>query len=463
MTRRMLPITLRARLAVLVALSMSVFLALSELALYESLRNRIDLVAAEQMHGMMSALQAHLRAAHNVDEVARDTPRWIDPLHGHRNMDLAIVDSTGQALVTTAAFVRDPQILARRTIERPITIDSEDGKLRYLVFDAPLGESSIFSTRVAIQYDRSADLALLHHHAYTIVVIEVLGIVVAAAFAYGIATFGLSPLRRLISRAEEMSTSRLAHPLPSLDTSGELKELELAFNGMLSRLNESFTRLSQFSSNLAHDMRTPLTNLQAAAQVALSQPRLAEDYREVIESSIDEYQRLSRMIEDMLFLARSDSAESPIKVCRLDANVEAGRVAGFYEAMAEDAGITVRVEGQASVDAELLLFQRALSNLLSNALVSAPRGSEVIVKCVGQADGTTIEVSDVGKGIASEHTQKLFDRFYRIDPSRHNSASGTGLGLAIVRSIMDLHQGQCGVNSAPGVLTTFWLLFPKRA
>ncbi|WP_321886043.1 heavy metal sensor histidine kinase, partial [Burkholderia cenocepacia] len=280
--------------------------------------------------------------------------------------------------------------------------------------------------------------------------------------AYGIAALGLSPLRRFAARAEQMSTSRLAHPLPELDTSGELKELEHAFNGMLARLNESFTRLSQFSSNLAHDMRTPLTNLQAAAQVVLSQPRGADEYRSVIESSIDEYQRLSRMIEDMLFLARSEQAGTSISVRRLNAAEEAERVAGYYEPLAEDEGVTVKVDGHAWVDADLTLYQRALSNLLSNALTYAPRGSVVTIDCVEQGGATTIAVSDTGPGIAAEHVGRIFERFYRVDPSRHNSASGTGLGLAIVRSIMDNHGGECGVDSEPGRRTTFWLRFPRR-
>ena len=148
----------------------------------------------------------------------------------------------------------------------------------------------------------------------------------------------------------------------------------------------------------------------------------------MIESSIDEYQRLSRMIEDMLFLARSEQAGTSISVRRLDASEEAGRVAGYYEPLAEDAGVTVKVDGHAWVDADLTLYQRALSNLLSNALAYAPRGSIVTIDCVEQGGATTIAVSDTGPGIEAQHVGKIFERFYRVDPSRHNSAQGTGLG-----------------------------------
>ncbi|RQS24407.1 heavy metal sensor histidine kinase [Burkholderia sp. Bp8998] len=462
MIARLLPRTLRGRLTALIILSTSVILASSGVALYEALSNRIGTTAAEQMAGISAALGTHLAEARSTADVARNTDIWVDQLHGHPNMDLAIYDAAGTRIVGTPGFRTHAPLLSTDAGRIPVFVAPPGVRHQYLVMTVPLAGAGAPVVRVAVQYDRSADVLLLRTHAYTIVVIEVFGVVLAAAIAYGIAALGLSPLRRFAARAEQMSTSRLAHPLPELDTSGELKELEHAFNGMLARLSESFTRLSQFSSNLAHDMRTPLTNLQAAAQVVLSQPRSADEYRNVIESSIDEYQRLSRMIEDMLFLARSEQAGTSIDVRRLDAAEEASRVAGYYEPLAEDAGVSVKVDGYAWVDADLTLYQRALSNLLSNALAYAPRGSVVTIDCSEQGGVTTIAVSDTGPGIDAQHVGRIFERFYRVDPSRHDSASGTGLGLAIVRSIMDNHGGECGVASDPGRRTTFWLRFPQR-
>ncbi|RQZ19927.1 HAMP domain-containing protein [Burkholderia sp. Bp9031] len=462
MIAHLLPRTLRGRLTALIVLSTSVILASSGVALYEALSNRIGTTAAEQMAGISAALGTHLSEARSTADVARNTDIWIDQLHGHPNMDLAIYDATGTRIVGTPGFRTYAPLLSTDAGRIPVFVAPPRARHQYRVMTVPLAGAGAPVVRVAVQYDRSADVLLLRTHAYTIVVIEVFGVVLAAVIAYGIAALGLSPLRRFAARAEQMSTSRLAHPLPELDTSGELKELEHAFNGMLARLNESFTRLSQFSSNLAHDMRTPLTNLQAAAQVVLSQPRSADEYRYVIESSIDEYQRLSRMIEDMLFLARSEQAGTSIDVRRLDAAEQASRVAGYYEPLAEDAGVSVKVDGYAWVDADLMLYQRALSNLLSNALAYAPRGSVVTIDCSEQGGVTTIAVSDTGPGIDAQHVERIFERFYRVDPSRHNSASGTGLGLAIVRSIMDNHGGECGVDSDPGRRTTFWLRFPSR-
>ncbi|WP_296650059.1 heavy metal sensor histidine kinase [Paraburkholderia sp.] len=458
MLSRFLPKTLRARLTVLIVIPTSVVLALSGIALYEALRSRIDATASEQMESTMAALKAHLSDAQSTDEVARHAEVWIDQLHGHETMEMAIFDMAGNRLLSTSGFPLYPEARSSKA-GQPTALAPRQSGIRYLVAVTRLGTDNF--VRVVIQYDGASDAALLRAHAWTIVLIEVLGVVLTAGLAYGIAMVGLSPLRRLVARAEALSSSRLAQPLPELDTSGELKELEHAFNGMQQRLHESFTRLSQFSSNLAHDMRTPLTNLQAAAQVALSAPRTSDEYREVIESSIDEYQRLSRMVDDMLFLARAEDASALGAIKTIDAAAQAQRVAGFYESVAEDAGVTIEVRGQAELDADLLLFQRALSNLLSNALAHAPHGSTVLVDCREDNEAATISVTDSGAGIHAAHLERIFERFYRVDPSRHNSASGTGLGLAIVKSIMDSHGGRCGVDSQPGVRTTFWLRFPR--
>lgn len=460
MMQRVVPHTLRGRLTVLIILSTSVILALSGLALYEALRSRIESSAAEQIDGITAALRQHLAKVGTLTDVRLNRDLWIDQLHGHSDMDLAILDSTGNVLVGTRGLRFDASLLSTAAASAAISIEPARSSLRYSISTVRLAGPGAPVVRVVVQYDRAEDLSNLRAHAYTIVVIEVCGVVLAAVLAYGIAGLGLNPLRRFAVRAEQMSTSRLAHPVQELHVSGELRELEHAFNGMLARLDESFTRLGQFSSNLAHDMRTPLTNLQAAAQVALSQPRSADEYQAVIESSIDEYQRLSHMIEDMLFIARAEQAGQSLDIRRLDAADEAERVAGYYEALAEDAGVSIVVRGRASVEADLSLYQRALSNLLSNALKYAPRGSAITIECRQQGEATLIEVSDVGEGIHPRHLARIFERFYRIDPSRQNSASGTGLGLAIVKSIMDNHGGECGVDSLPGTLTTFWLRFP---
>jgi two-component system heavy metal sensor histidine kinase CusS len=460
MINGVLPRSLGARLTALIFFSTSIILALSGAALYEALRSRMAVSAGGHMQTTLEALQVDLASVRATTDISNHPHVWTDQMDGHQNMDMAIYDMAGNRLVGTSGFQTSAVLRDLSSDTRTAAFDTRGARFRYLTAVTRLAGAGCVSVRVVVQYDKSDNLASLRAHAWTIVLIEVVGVGIAAAFAYAIAVFGLSPLRRFVSYAEEMSSSRLAQPLSGFDTSEELKELEHAFNGMRERLNDSFTRLSQFSSNLAHDMRTPLTNLQAAAQVALSQPRTAEEYRDVMESSVDEYRRLSWMIEDMLFLARSEATHAVGELRWLDAVAEAERVAGYYEPMASDAEVTIVVSGCATVRANLLLYQRALSNLLSNALAHAPRGSTVSVDCREEGGVAEIAVTDAGAGIEGKHVERVFERFYRVDPSRRNSGSGTGLGLAIVKSIMESHGGQCGVESQPGARTTFWLRFP---
>ncbi|MFM0505127.1 heavy metal sensor histidine kinase [Paraburkholderia caffeinilytica] len=456
------PHTLRGRLAILFAISTSLLLVFNGVLLYRGLKTRLDSTSAREMTATLTALQLDLQTMSGFDAVRAEREIWHDRLHGHQNLDIALFDPRGVPLARTNGFWPNAETLTVRAGIAPVQMKLESRPMRFLVAMAPLGGQSGARVRVVVQYDASAEGILLRAYALNVLFVSLFGALLNALLAWWIARFGLRPLARLTARAEQISSSRLARPLPERDMPGELRELSHAFNRMLARLHESFTRLTQFSSDLAHDMRTPLTNLLAEAQVALSQPRSADEYRAVIESSVDEFQRLSRLIDSMLFLARSDSAQRRLSLQKVDARSEALRVAGYYESMAADAGVEIVVAGSAHFEGDVLLVQRALSNLVSNALMHAPRGSTVELHCTERFRYAQLSVSDSGAGIAEPHLERIFDRFYRVDPARYNSARGTGLGLAIVKSIMNEHQGECSVESVPHVRTTFSLRFPKR-
>jgi two-component system heavy metal sensor histidine kinase CusS len=273
--------------------------------------------------------------------------------------------------------------------------------------------------------------------------------------------------RRLGAAASRIGAQALNERLLLDDTPIELVESTLAFNRMLDRLQNAFERLSAFSSDLAHDLRTPVGNLLGEAQVALSRPRSADEYRAVLESAVEEYERLSRMIGNMLFLAQVDNDKAATSIDWIELDAALDRVIGYFELLAEERGISLRktLPGSSGVKvlvrADETMLIRAVSNLVSNALRHAPGGSciEVAAKVLGDG-GCTIEVSNEGEPIDPEQQKRIFDRFYRADASRHGSSSGSGLGLAIVRSIMDLHGGTAWVRSSPGERTVFGLRFP---
>ncbi len=481
--QRLLPRTLSVRLAVLFALASTALLTINGLYLYAVLGQNLQADATEDIARTLAATRARLATLNSHADVAAHRPVWFDPFHGHENMEIALYAANGRELARSDRFVgrfvdrfmeRFKDRFVDRSVDReglridkrgraPHTLDMNNGVIRYVGAWMPLAGAASQAGAVfaVVQYDGSRERALLRVYAFNVVLVTLLGALVSAVGAYWLAKLGLRPLKLLAERADQVSCSKLVQPLPDISMSGEILALNQAFNRMLQRLDESFVQLSRFSSDLAHDMRTPLTNMLAESQVALSRPREAHEYRSVIESGIDETQRLSRMIDDMLFLARSEKRAHRLAFQRLHAREEAERIAGYYESLASEKGVGIRVVNDARFEGNRLLVQRALSNLISNALVHAPAGSEVVVQCTERDGAAEVAVIDSGAGIAAEHLERIFDRFYRVDPARHEPASGTGLGLAIVRSIMDEHDGACSVTSEPGVRTAFVLTFRR--
>jgi two-component system heavy metal sensor histidine kinase CusS len=233
---------------------------------------------------------------------------------------------------------------------------------------------------------------------------------------------------------------------------------------MLDRLEVSIEGLSHYSANLAHELRTPINNLMVEADIALSRPRTVDEYRKVIGSNMEEYVRLSRMIDSLLFLARTENAQTGLNLALMDLRKEIEDIAEFYSAVASDEGVKVTCTGEAALYADPVLFRRAVSNLLANAINYTPKEGEISIS-VRQSDGMSVEVivSDTGCGIAQEHLPRIFDRFYRVPSIRKPEAPGSGLGLAIVKSIMELHGGAVEIQSELTRGTTVTMKFLPQA
>ena len=227
---------------------------------------------------------------------------------------------------------------------------------------------------------------------------------------------------------------------------------------MLKRLDDSFTRLSQFSADLAHELRTPIANMLGEAQVTLTRDRTAADYRETIESTVAECERLSRIVDNLLFVARVDAAGEPIARKWFDARAAVEKIAEFYQTVADDHHVTITCSGDGQIYADPDLFERAVGNLLDNALRFTPEHGSIRIAAFETQGDFEVSVSDNGCGIAAEHLPRVFDRFYRAESSR--SSDGAGLGLALVKSIVDLHGGSAKIESEVGRGTTVKLTFP---
>jgi len=284
------------------------------------------------------------------------------------------------------------------------------------------------------------------------------GLCLAGGLAFIISRRELRPLRAMAEQVAQITVSDLHQRVGNRRWPKEFAPLTGALDTMLGQLEQSFERLSAFSANLAHELRTPLNNLRVESEVTLSRPRTAAEYRQTIESNLEEYERLSRMIGDILFLARPEQGVEPQN---LDARTELDRLADYYRTLAEERDITLTVDGVGTVNADPRLFQRVVGNLLANALHYTPSGGAVTVSIQSEAAGeATIAVKDNGPGIPADELPLVFDRFYRSAQARQLHREGSGLGLAIVRSIMELHGGSVTLTSVQGQGTAVMLHFP---
>jgi two-component system heavy metal sensor histidine kinase CusS len=325
------------------------------------------------------------------------------------------------------------------------------------------GKSGAGDLVVQVALDRTPESELMEIYGNSLLVLLGLGLLAAAIAGYAIAWRGLRPVRRMASAVAKIGSSNLHERLDVQHVPAELASLATAFNSMLSRLQEGFGRLSQFSSDIAHELRTPVNNVRGLVELTLSQAdRPANERAEQLEKALDECQRLSKLIDNLLFVARSENPQTQIQRQELDLSQELKAICEFYEPSASEAGIHLQVESTTPVQASVnrILLQRAVANLLENAIAHTPQGGTILLSSAAESDVAVLRVSDTGPGIPPEHLSRIFDRFHRGDESRSKNTGGIGLGLAIVRSIAVMHGGSVEVANRASGGAEFTVRFP---
>lgn len=275
-----------------------------------------------------------------------------------------------------------------------------------------------------------------------------------------IARRGLRPLHQITRALEKITAKDLNERISTDNWPREITAVASEFDRMLTRLQQSFRQLSQFTGDAAHEFRTPLNNLLGATSLALSKERSPEQYKALLQSHVEQFNRLNRMIESLLFLARADNSSSGFQLQQVDVGACAREVLDFFSAVAEERDIQLQVRGEATIMADESMLRIALSNLVSNGLRFTPHGKKLsIVVDRNDQHKVIVSVIDSGPGIAPEHYENIFDRYYRLEKSR--TSEGAGLGLSIVQTIMQLHGGKALVDRAPGGGAVFSLVFPS--
>ncbi|MDB5994510.1 MAG: two-component sensor histidine kinase, partial [Pseudomonas sp.] len=339
---------------------------------------------------------------------------------------------------------------------------SNDGT-DYRVLNAPLFVDKPDSPQLSLLLDITHHQHFLQRMQRLIWLTVGLSALATALLGAWAARSGLRPLRRMSAIASGVSAQSLNARLPEEEMPPELAEMAHNFNAMLVRLDDSFQRLSAFSADIAHELRTPLSNLLTHTQVTLTRPRPLEDYREALHSNLEELQWMAQLVNDMLYLAKADHGLLMPRRESLNLAEEADVLLEFFAPLAEDARVTLSREGTARMEGDRSMLRRAFSNLLDNALRFTPPGGQVRVRISDDPDSLSLSIENTGDAISETLIPRLFDRFYRADPARREGTSEhAGLGLAITRSIIRAHGGDitCHSNSQ---WTSFTIRFDKRA
>jgi two-component system heavy metal sensor histidine kinase CusS len=390
--------------------------------------------------------------------------RLSDVLHSHEGL-IVTLESNGETLFATEALkIPDAAIKNlnhESKTQKLFNWETEKNQYRALgaLISTPLVENKVLTLWVVL--DSKLHAHFQEHFRFTLAVYVILATIFSGLLGWLAAKQGLAPLRIMKSKAQAVTSNKMGERMPVKTVPVEMADLAQTLNDMLDRLQEDFSRLSEFSSDLAHELRTPISNLLTETQVTLSSKRSNAEYEDVLASNSEELQRLARMVSDMLFLAKTENGLALPHQETITIATEAQALFDFYEALAFEREIYLELTGDAIINSDRLMLRRALSNLLSNALRHAAISTTVSIKVETLGDKVQVRVINRGSIIDEEMLPRLFDRFFRVDKSRaHPHSDGAGLGLAITRAIMLAHGGSVTVTSLIGE-TCFTLTFPK--
>lgn len=458
----MMRISLTARLSLLFMLAVTAVLVLAGLSFNHLSQHHFLQLDRQTLAEKLSATRNILGQLDDLQQFDRLRPQLRTLLGAHRDITALILDAAGQPLFAEPGPLPVPAALANSTSTEVWQWQHHDHYFRGLSAAVTVPADSA-PLRVILLLDSTP-----HMHFFSAVqrwfwMALVLSALFSAGLGWLVARRGLLPLRQVTAVAASISAASLQERIPLAAVPLELQQLAASFNAMLARLDDAFMRLSNFSADIAHELRTPLSNLMTQTEVVLAQPRDSEAYQETLYANLDDCKRMARMIDDMLFLAKADNGLIVPEQQPVALDVEVEKLFEYYRLLADERGIRLQLRGHAVVRGDVLMLHRALSNLLSNALRYTPAGASIQVELEQNANGSELRLSNPGPTIADEHLERLFDRFYRADPARREgSPHNAGLGLAITRSIIHAHQGQIHCTSVAGK-TTFCVQFPAVA
>lgn len=456
---------LTASFAVLSLGTMAIFMSLVYLSLVRSISQETD----GYLEDTISTIQNIVKKEGGIDTRTRDEIAVELSKRVYLRTFARVLDQSGGVVVETRGLTK---ILPKEQFPAPVFFVS--GLRGYDLISYPRGRvyraMSVHleppaAATLQIVCDRKRETGIMKRFRGYLWASLAGTMILSGLSVNWIAKRGIRSVLEIAHSAERIGQTTLHERIESTNLPSEVRQLADSFNDMLDRLEESFARLSQFSEDIAHELRTPVNNLRGGMEVVLGKTRTPEEYRDALGSALEECERLARLVDRLLFIARSENSAAKIEredVCILD---EFKETQEFYEANAEESNVEIGIDAdpELHIGANRDLLRSLLGNLVSNAIAHTPPGGRIKLTAEKLTDGVSIAVSDTGRGIPPEHLPHIFNRFYRVDRSRTKTSGGVGLGLAIVNTIAKLHGATLSVSSEIGKGTTIRVKFPLNA
>ena len=391
------------------------------------------------------------------------TSTFGEALHNHPGFFVHISSIDGRPMYSTLADATQPILVAAKRVASGHSFAVNAGQHQeFQAIKAYLkDDKSSEQLQVIVAVDTEIHDHFMRNFQTTLILYVAGSAVIVVLLSWWAARRGLAPLRAMSDKVQAVSSHNFGERMPIETLPVEIADLAAKLNAMLERLQQDFHRITNFSTDIAHELRTPITNLLTQTDVVLTQQRTNEAYRDTLSSNAEELQRLARTISDMLFLAQTENGISLPSYEPLKLQDEITELLDFYDALAEEKGVNLQLTGDAIVRGDRLMVRRALSNLISNAMRYTPAAGSIAVSIARSEGDVLVAVENDGPEIPEEHLPHLFDRFYRADKSRTKlDTNSAGLGLSITQAIMRAHQGNVTVRSSQGK-TRFTLQFPN--
>lgn len=443
------------------------FWAVLFFSLKQSLRQQDEEILKDRIGTVRSILKADQGPSERLSR--RIEKEWYE--RDFERLFVRVLDADAHVLIETP-YLHERHAQVVSLLENSALDAHRRNRLTRFETDKDIYQISVFEVTVEspqpktyiveMALERANEQNLLTHFRVSFVFLLIVGGAASLWSGRAIVRIALRPIRDVSAMAARVNSESLNERIDPANLPTEFKEVAVTMNDMLDRLSKSFAQLTRFSEDMAHELRTPVNNLLGSMEVGLSRERAPEEYRNLLGSGIEECGRLKRVIDSLLFIARSSQPHQAIEKQNLNLHDELVDILSFYEASAEEKNIELKLEGAegSMIFAERTHLQRCIGNLLANSIRHSPRASQIILRVLSSQERLVLQVIDHGCGLPEEALSRVGERFFRVEPSRAKIYGGTGLGLSIVKSIVELHGGKLDIASREGIGTTVSLSFP---